>query len=308
MEDRRQPTGPAGQFGPEVYATWRGSSLGEITEDLEQRLLLRLAGELHGRNVLDVGCGDGALTQAFVRGGAASVVGCDIDPRMISRAVSRATQEEQVVHYTVADTVDLPFADQSFDLVTVITVLAFVHDAEGAIREIARVLRPGGSLIIGDLAKWNSWAAWRRMRGWLGGAKTWRAATFRTATQLRGLARSAQLRVEHVSGAIFFPPWLPLARLLAPCDAALGEWTTQGPLSLRSGPAKSDRLFLRSLSIAYSSPVSSWPDLDLRNSVRSHKFPVIAIQFPCSPRIQSGPVVPNSAFFRGIGRRERSDS
>jgi ubiquinone/menaquinone biosynthesis C-methylase UbiE len=227
MEDRRQPTGPAGQFGPGVYATWRESSLGEITEDLEQRLLLRLAGDLHGRNVLDVGCGDGTLTLAFVRGGAASVVGCDIDPRMISRAVRRAMQEEQAPYYAVADTVHLPFADRSFDLVTVITVLAFVHDTEGAVREMARVLRPGGSLIIGDLAKWNSWAARRRVRGWLG-AKMWRAATFRTATQLRGLVRSAQLRVEHVSGAIFFPPWLPLARLLAPWDAPLGELTTQG--------------------------------------------------------------------------------
>ncbi|MDP2332703.1 MAG: class I SAM-dependent methyltransferase [Reyranella sp.] len=227
MDDRRQSTGPAGQFGPGVYATWRESSLGEITENLEQRLLLRLAGALHGRDILDVGCGDGALTLAFARSGAASVVGCDIDPRMISRAVSRATREEQAVYYTVADTVHLPFADQSFDLVTVVTVLAFVSDTEGAIREMARVLRPGGSLIIGDLGKWNSWAARRRVRGWLG-AKMWRAATFRTATELRRLVRSAQLRVEHVSGAIFFPPWLPLARLLAPWDAALGEWTTQG--------------------------------------------------------------------------------
>lgn len=178
--------------------------------------------------MLDVGCGDGALALALARAGAASVAGCDIDPRMISHAIARTAADQQdAVHYAVADAARLPFADRRFDLVTVVAVLAFVADAEGAVREMARVLKPGGSLIIGELAKWNLWAAERRVRGWLG-STTWRAATFRTMRQLRALAEPPGLGVEHVSGAIFFPPWLPLARLLAPCDAALGERTTLG--------------------------------------------------------------------------------
>lgn len=227
MNDRRRPVAPAGQFGPDAYAAWRESSLGEIVEDLERRLLLRLAGDPRGCSVLDAGCGDGTLTLAFARAGAAPVVGCDIDARMISRAIAREARESQRVHYMVADIARLPFADASFDLVTAIAVLAFVADAEGAVREMARVLKPGGSLIVGDLGKWSLWAARRRVRGWLG-ARAWRAATFRTAAQLGELAQSARLRVEHVAGAIFFPPWLPLARLLAPWDAVFGERTTLG--------------------------------------------------------------------------------
>ncbi len=228
MPDRPPPVAPAGQFDPDVYSAWRASSLGEIVEDLEQRLLLRLAGDLRGRAVLDVGCGDGTLTLVFARAGATPVAGCDIDPRMVSHAVGRATQQQQqAVHYAVADAFRLPFADGSFDVVTVVTVLAFIADAEGAVREMARVLRPGGHLIIGELGRWSLWAARRRVRGWLG-STTWRAATSRTAAQVRDLARSAGLQVDHVSGAIFFPPWLPLARLLAPWDAALGERTTLG--------------------------------------------------------------------------------
>jgi ubiquinone/menaquinone biosynthesis C-methylase UbiE len=175
-----------------------------------------------------VGGGDGTLTLAFARGGAKSVVGCDIDPRMISRAASRAAQDEvQVVHDLVGDATHLPFRDQSFDLVTTITVLAFVADAERAVREMARVLKPGGILIIGDLGKWSFWAARRRVRGWLG-SRMWRAAAFRTAPQLNALVEAAQQRVDHVSGAIFFPPYLPLARRLARWDATLGERTTLG--------------------------------------------------------------------------------
>ena len=75
------PTDPSrsGQFGPEVYADWRASSLGEITEALEHRLLLRLAGSLQGYSILDVGCGDGTLALLDVDNGAARVTGCDPD-------------------------------------------------------------------------------------------------------------------------------------------------------------------------------------------------------------------------------------
>ncbi|MGE0578673.1 MAG: class I SAM-dependent methyltransferase [Reyranella sp.] len=227
MNDRAPPVAPAGQFGPVVYATWRASSLGEIVEALEHRLLLRLAGDLQGRAVLDVGCGDGTLARALAGAGAASVAGCDTDPRMIARAAARSVQPDTAVRYAVADATRLPFADASFDVVTVVTVLAFIADAEGAVREMARVLRPGGRLVIGELGKWSLWAARRRVRGWLG-AGIWRTATFRTAAGLRALAEAARLDVEQVTGAIFFPPWLPLARRLAPYDAALGDRTTLG--------------------------------------------------------------------------------
>jgi SAM-dependent methyltransferase len=227
MPDRPRPADGAGQFGPGVYSRWRTSSLGEIVDDLERRLLLRLSGDLGNCAVLDVGCGDGALTLAIRRAGAKSVTGCDIDPRMIAHAVARAEQQQAGIRYVVADGACLPFADRSFDLVASVTVLSFLPDAEGAVREMARVLRPGGRLVIGELGRWSLWAARRRVRGWLGSA-TWRAATFRTAAQVCDLARSAGLSVEHVSGAIFFPPWLPLARLLAPWDSALGERTTVG--------------------------------------------------------------------------------
>lgn len=215
---------PAGQFGPDVYATWRHSSLGEITDALESELLFHLIGPLKGRSFLDVGCGDGTLALLAGEHGAALVVGCDPDLRMMARAASRTGG---TIHLTAAQSQALPFPDGCFDVVTCITVLSFVPNATDALREIARVLRPGGRLILGDLGKWSLWAARRRVRGWLG-APLWRSARFRTARELAILVRSVGLSVASVNGAIFFPPSVVLARLMASLDTFLGRTTTIG--------------------------------------------------------------------------------
>jgi SAM-dependent methyltransferase len=121
----------------------------------------------------------------------------------------------------------LPFTGSTFDIVTCIAVLSFVSDADIAVREMARVLRLGGRLLIGDLGRWSLWAARRRIRGWFG-ASLWRTARFRTATELVALIEQAGLTVGSIQGSIFFPPWTTLARLMAPLDACLGEVTTLG--------------------------------------------------------------------------------
>jgi len=227
MQDAADAADRPGQFGPDTYAAWRISSLGEIVESLEHRLILRMTGPLRGRTVLDVGCGDGTLAAVFAGDGAARVVGCDPDARMIARARARAGSGGNRLDLAIARSQCLPFPDASFDVVTCITVLAFVPDANAAIAEMARVLRPGGKLVIGDLNKWSYWAARRRIRSWLG-AKLWRGARFRTARQLAAMLRDAGLVVDATAGAIFFPPWTALARLCAPCDAQLGNATTLG--------------------------------------------------------------------------------
>ena len=202
-------------------------SPGEITEALERRLIFRLAGPLRGRSVLDVGCGDGTLALACAALDATAVCGCDPDPRMIADARARAACDGAAVDFAVAHAEALPYADGSFDVVTCITVLTFVPRADAAIAEIARVMRPGGRLVIGDLGRWSSWAARRRIRGWFG-AKLWRSARFRTAGELAGLIQTAGLTVETAAGAIFYPPSVTLARLMARFDPALGRATTVG--------------------------------------------------------------------------------
>jgi 2-polyprenyl-3-methyl-5-hydroxy-6-metoxy-1,4-benzoquinol methylase len=208
------------------YAQWRSSRLGQITDALEQQLLFALLGSVADKTLLDIGCGDGALASALARRGAI-VTGLDADSVMIAAARRRAKIEGTQLHHVEGQAERLPFNDASFDLVVAVTVLCFVRDAERAFMEMARVLKPGGRLVIGELGHWSFWAAHRRIRGWLGDP-TWRAAIFRTAAELRGLARAARLDVVEMRGAVYYPPYGIIARVLAPIDLWLGHKTTFG--------------------------------------------------------------------------------
>jgi SAM-dependent methyltransferase len=211
---------------PKAYAAWRATSLGAIIDVLEQCVTFSLMGELRDAHVLDAGCGDGALACAATSRGAV-MIGVDPDPAMVAAGRARAGREGIEAIFPEARLESLPFPDAEFDVVVAVTVLCFVADAAGAMREMARVLRSGGRLVVGELGRWSLGAAWRRVRGWFG-SRTWAAARFRTASELRGLARQAGLTVAAVGGAVFYPPSSLLARAIAPIDPRLGRMTTCG--------------------------------------------------------------------------------
>jgi len=213
-------------LGPDLYAGWRGSDLGEITEALEDRLLYALTGDVAGKRVLDVGCGEGALAISLQRRGAA-VTAVDPSWSMISSARDLARSASCKLVLAQARGEQLPFGSAGFDLVLAKTVLCFVGDGQPFVSEMARVLRPGGKLVIGELNKWSSWAAQRRIRAWLG-SPLWKRGRFRTAGELRSLAETAGLTVETIRGAVYYPRLTLAARYLAPFDAQAAGLTTLG--------------------------------------------------------------------------------
>jgi SAM-dependent methyltransferase len=108
-----------------------------------EALLLKEAGELRGRQVLEIGCGVGDLTLHLIDAGAA-VTALDISPRMVEAAMLRAeawapTAEARFLSVPVEAT-DLERS--KFDVVVGLNILHHVN-VEGAAREIARVSRPG---------------------------------------------------------------------------------------------------------------------------------------------------------------------
>jgi ubiquinone/menaquinone biosynthesis C-methylase UbiE len=210
----------------QAYARWRATTLGRITERVETRAVFDLIGELRGKRVLDVGTGDGTYAiEAAARGGV--VTALDAEPEMLAAARARAAARRVEVTLRPGRAEALPFDDASFDVVMAVTVLCFVPDAGGAVCEMARVLVPGGRLVVGELGRFSVWAAGRRVRAWFG-SSTWRRARFRSRADLERLARGAGLDVTEVHGAVFFPPRALAARLAAPFDPLLTRLRVPG--------------------------------------------------------------------------------
>ena len=152
-------------------------------------MLFELLGPVAGKALLDVGCGDGAFASELTQRGAA-VTGVDPDPAMIAVARRQPGSENILLLLVEGRAEALPFPDAKFDQVLAVTTLCFIPDAERAVAEMARVLKPKGLLVIGELGRWSLWAAYRRMRGWLR-HPLWRAARFRSCRELRHLVEVA---------------------------------------------------------------------------------------------------------------------
>jgi ubiquinone/menaquinone biosynthesis C-methylase UbiE len=104
-----------------------------------------------GTRMLDIACGTGIVARVAAQRmqGTGMVVGIDLNPAMIEVAARAAAQEGVSIDWQTGNAESLPFADQSFDLVTIQQGLQFFPDQRTALRECLRVLAPGGSLLVG---------------------------------------------------------------------------------------------------------------------------------------------------------------
>jgi SAM-dependent methyltransferase len=105
-----------------------------------------------GRATLDLGCGEGRVGAELERRGH-RVIGVDSSPQMVELARER---HEAIV----ADSTALPFQDGAFDLVTAYMSLMNMDDIDGAVREAARVLEPGGRLCASVLHPISAAGEW----------------------------------------------------------------------------------------------------------------------------------------------------
>jgi arsenite methyltransferase len=135
------------------FNQWAEQGRGEEMEahhiSIAQQTIARMALK-PGERVLDLGCGAGWATRTLakaVEGGPGMAVGQDISDEMIARARAASTDIENVL-FAVGAADEIPWREEYFDKILSIESFYYYPDQEAVLREIRRVLAPGGALFL----------------------------------------------------------------------------------------------------------------------------------------------------------------
>ncbi len=182
---------------------WAETEPGRTVLRLERNLLQRLWNPTTPQRVLDVGSGTGWTLQWLAQQGHA-VTGVEPSWELVRYAQRKLPQRIRI-HHGFAE--DLPFSDNEFDTVTLITTLEFVENPRAALAEACRVARR--HVLIGTLNKWSLTGCYRRME-FLWKPSLYRHAAFQSVLSLKHLLEDVLYgsAVCHWRTCLVFPLWL----------------------------------------------------------------------------------------------------
>jgi SAM-dependent methyltransferase len=158
--------------------TYRASQVGKVIKAAE-----RYGVPIAGRDVLDLGCNDGALSVQYPEYGARHVIGVDIDAPAVEAA--KKLHPHPAVEYRVASVNGLPVADESIDAILCYDVFEHVSRPGVVLAECRRVLQPGGKMLIGTWGWYHPFAP----HLWSTLAVPWAHVFFSERTMLRTCRR-----------------------------------------------------------------------------------------------------------------------
>jgi len=142
----------------EEYDSWYDTEVGKKIDEIEKRLFERYLKKTNAKHIVELGAGTGHWT-SFMANKGCCITAVDISEKMISKALGKNIPNAVFMQ---GDITNLPFPDNSVEVVAAITSIEFVPDRKKAIEEINRILKPDGYFIIGTLNKKGSFSALRK--------------------------------------------------------------------------------------------------------------------------------------------------
>jgi ubiquinone/menaquinone biosynthesis C-methylase UbiE len=129
------------------YEDYYTTDFGKKVDKIEKKCIKKYLEKIQKGKSLEIGCGTGHWTEFFVSQGF-RITGIDIAQDMLNIAKSKNLEK---TNFIVADVLDLPFENESFDNVFAITSLEFTENQQKAFDEIYRIMKKNGYFLIGGL-------------------------------------------------------------------------------------------------------------------------------------------------------------
>jgi len=168
---------------PEIYDRWFTTPIGSLVKRYETELILDLLKPKQGEVILDAGCGTGIFTLDILSIGS-TVIGLDISRPMLIHA--REKLKGYPFQIVLADILNLPFREGYFDKVVSVTAVEFIKDGKGAAKELFRVTKRGGHIVLATLNSLSPWASQRNAEA-KESHTIFERAIFRSPDELRSL-------------------------------------------------------------------------------------------------------------------------
>ncbi|HEU4426229.1 MAG TPA: methyltransferase domain-containing protein [Pilimelia sp.] len=145
-------------FGDSIHMGYWDDEAGQTVSEAQDRLtqvIIDTTGASAGQRLIDVGSGTGRPAVLLAQQTGASIVGINVSVGQVASATALARDSgvSDLVTFAVADAMDIPYPEGSFDLVWAMESLSHMKDRVAALREMQRVLKVGGRLVVTDISE-----------------------------------------------------------------------------------------------------------------------------------------------------------
>lgn len=184
------------------YDDWYSQKKGAFVDRVETALAFGMLKLEPGMKVLDVGCGNGNFSMKLAGMGCV-VTGIDVSEEMLKVARGKAAELDLSISYLQMDATELAFEDSAFDVVLAMATVEFIEDTAQAVKEMFRVAKVGGQILIGTINADSDWGDYYQAKK-LQGKSIYRYADFKTIEDLKAWNPGKLVRT---GACLYIPPF-----------------------------------------------------------------------------------------------------